>query len=336
MPDSSFFPSFAPFKPIRQNSASVERRQQEEYEEFGDWLTSDTYPFRYGVALDANGEITPRPKERFRSAEEMKWAETFDALGLAWEYEPLKFDMGPKHFSYTPDFRITDLSVSGSSRSLFVETKWFGEEMLLTKYVRFTEWYECDLLVLAYRKRKKTDPAVLAPHFLILRCPNCNTFEPFECEAFPDSDYIRAQNVESSLYITRQQVPYVLAQKFPFGYRQAEDGTFWLASEGPEPSFEFSATSPLSAQQQREYWPAHMSRWRQTLERLPCKEHAPKCRETPFERKVVSNCFVIQKGEIVGGPVLLARREDEINKKTSLSRARFFLQYAAVKPACGA
>lgn len=162
VPDSCFFPSFAPFKPTRQNSASVERRQQEEYEEFGDWVTSDTFPFRYGVALDANGEITLRPRERFRSAEEVKWAETFDALGLDWEYEPLKFDMGPNHFSYTPDFRITDLSVPGSSRSLFIETKWFGEEMLLTKYVRFTEWYECDLLVLAYRKRKKTG---LAPNF---------------------------------------------------------------------------------------------------------------------------------------------------------------------------
>lgn len=173
---------------------------------------------------------------------------------------------------------------------------------------------------------------MLAPHFLILRCPNCNTYEPIECEAFPDSDCIRALNAKSSPYITRQQVPYVLAQKFPFGYRLAEGGTLWLPSEGPEPSFEFSATSPLSTQQQRERWPVHVSRWRQTLERLPCKEHPAKCRETPFERIVVPNCFVIQKGEIVDGPVLLARREVEINK-TSLSRARFFLQYAAVKPA---
>lgn len=88
----------------------------------------------------------------FRSRAEVEWAKTFDLLGLPWESEPLKFDMGPKHVSYTPDFRVTGLSIPGSNRPLYLEVQRFPDEVDLTKYVRFTGWYNCDLLVLAHMK----------------------------------------------------------------------------------------------------------------------------------------------------------------------------------------
>ena len=90
------------------------------------------------------------PDERFRSREEVEWAQAFDRVGLQWDYEPLKFDLGPDHHSYTPDFKVAGLVNPDSTRALYIEVQWFGEAMDLTKYVRFTEWYNCDLLVLRY------------------------------------------------------------------------------------------------------------------------------------------------------------------------------------------
>jgi hypothetical protein len=61
--------------------------------------------------------------EHFRSVAEAEWARAFDRLGLPWEYEPLKFDMGP-HFSYCPDFRVEGL-IAPTGRDLFIEIKRF-------------------------------------------------------------------------------------------------------------------------------------------------------------------------------------------------------------------
>ena len=109
-------------------------------------------------------------------------------LASPWESEPLKFDMGPKHVSYTPDFRVTGLSIPGSDRPLYIEVKRYPDEVDLTKYVRFTEWYNCDLLVLAHQKG-----GVLKPrkerYFLVLRCPRCDTYDCFACDQRPTEDY---------------------------------------------------------------------------------------------------------------------------------------------------
>ncbi len=70
----------------------------------------------------------------------------------------------------------------------YVEIKRFPDEVNLTKYVRFTKWYNCDLLVLAHR-----DGGVLTPkserYFLILSCQHCNTYDCWPCEEFPADDY---------------------------------------------------------------------------------------------------------------------------------------------------
>jgi hypothetical protein len=42
---------------------------------------------------------------RFRSRLEARWAVFFDALGLAWEYEPEGFELGDG-LRYLPDFRV--------------------------------------------------------------------------------------------------------------------------------------------------------------------------------------------------------------------------------------
>jgi len=45
---------------------------------------------------------------RFRSRLEARWAVFFDALGMAWEYEPEGFDLGPEGY-YLPDFWLKPL-----------------------------------------------------------------------------------------------------------------------------------------------------------------------------------------------------------------------------------
>jgi len=227
-----FVRSFEPFKPERKNQNWVEKKQQEEWEEFGDVLTSDTYPHGYGMERDAAGNLTFRFKEKFRSMTEVEWAKTFDRLGLQWEYEPLKFDMGPEHFSYTPDFRVAGLSIPDSNRALFIETKWFGESMDLTKYVRFTEWYTCDLLILAQDKG-----GVLRPekqrYFLILKCSRCGTYDWFPYNEVPTDDYLRLVERRPA----RPPGGYTdIEERFPFGYRLEADGTFWLMTGEPSPS----------------------------------------------------------------------------------------------------
>src|SRR5258708_22445502 len=139
--------------------------------------------------------------------------------------------MGPEHFSYTPDFTVSGFSIPDSDRSLYIEVKWFGEEMNLTKYVRFTEWYNCDLLVLARYKgeaeNQNRKPSLgdlpLKPekqrYFLILRCSHCNTYDYFPCDERPTDEYIQRQNHPSAPHIQGQNVPSGVARGFPFGYR---------------------------------------------------------------------------------------------------------------------
>jgi hypothetical protein len=47
---------------------------------------------------------------RFRSRLEARWAVFFDALEIAWEYEPEGFDLG-EHGRYLPDFYLSALGV---------------------------------------------------------------------------------------------------------------------------------------------------------------------------------------------------------------------------------
>jgi hypothetical protein len=174
--ETAFAPSFRPYKAERN-------------------LSNDIYRFEYGWDADGNSPTFPY-RERFRSPAEVEWAAAFDRLELPWEYEPLKFDMGPELHSYTPDFRVTGLTIPGSNRPLYIEIKWFGEDMDLTKYVLFTKWYNCDLLVLAHydrelwkrakRWKKRPRPNVLKPekqrHYLILKCAQCDAYDYFPCD----------------------------------------------------------------------------------------------------------------------------------------------------------
>jgi hypothetical protein len=156
-----------PFKPEKMLMYEWVARGREEH----------NYPWRHDYDNDL-----------FRSSAEVEWAKTFNQLGLPWDSEPLKFDMGPEHFSYTPDFRVTGLSIPGSDRPLYIEVKRFPDELDLTKYVRFTEWYNCDLLVLAHQKGGVLKPRK-ARYFIVLRCPRCNTYECFACDQRTTEDY---------------------------------------------------------------------------------------------------------------------------------------------------
>lgn len=56
---------------------------------------------------------------RFRSRLEARWAVFFDALGVAWEYEPQGFDLG-HGVLYLPDFRVI---YPGQDRPWWFEVK---------------------------------------------------------------------------------------------------------------------------------------------------------------------------------------------------------------------
>jgi hypothetical protein len=71
--------------------------------------------------------------------------------------------------------------------------------MPLTKYVKFTEWYSVDLLVLAHNepdgKRRKVPSSqeLLRPkdenYFIVMRCPRCGAYEWFPSRGFPGEDF---------------------------------------------------------------------------------------------------------------------------------------------------
>lgn len=56
---------------------------------------------------------------RFRSRLEARWAVFFDALGIAWDYEPEGFEL-PSGGRYLPDFLLRD---NGIHPDLWVEVK---------------------------------------------------------------------------------------------------------------------------------------------------------------------------------------------------------------------
>jgi hypothetical protein len=164
--ETPFVPSFKPFKAEKKLKRAVK---------FGLTESIDNYPHRYG-------------NEVFRSRAEVEWAKTFDRIGLTWEYEPLKFDMGPNHVSYSPDFSVAGLSLPDSNRALYIEVKRFPDEVNLTKYVLFTQWYNCDLLVLAHDKGGVLKPKK-EKYFLALRCSHCDNYDCFSCKELPTDDY---------------------------------------------------------------------------------------------------------------------------------------------------
>lgn len=165
--ETEFVPSFQPFK--------ARKMPLPEWESKG--RSTDNYPWRYEYG-----------NELFRSNAEVEWAKTFDQMGLAWVSEPLKFDMGPIHVSYTPDFIVAGL-IPDSNRALYVEIKRFPDAVDLTKYVRFTEWYNCDLLVLAHQKGGMLKPRK-EKHFIIFRCAHCNTYDCFSCNGLITEDHL--------------------------------------------------------------------------------------------------------------------------------------------------
>lgn len=74
---------------------------------------------------------TPLPIEtryagcRFRSRLEARWAVFLDTLGIAWEYEPQGYLVGPKRRPYLPDFWLPGerlwVEVKGSDAQLDIE-----------------------------------------------------------------------------------------------------------------------------------------------------------------------------------------------------------------------
>jgi hypothetical protein len=152
--------------------------------------------------------------------------------------------------------------------------------MDLTKYVRFTPWYNSDLLVLAHYEpnMRRAGRDVLRPknkrYFLVLRCTSCDTYDRFPFWEPPTDDYIRAvaENYETG------ERHHVFAF-FRMGYHAAADGTLWLRTEDPpDPAY---------------------------ARLMPYKHHRSICQRMPLEEIAVPNYFMIQAGAIRRERVLL-------------------------------
>lgn len=75
-----------------------------------------------------------------RSKSETLFAAALDALGLSWEYEPTRFDLGWS--TYTPDFYIADLD-------LWIEVKGFWREESLRKVRDFSAGHQISAFMAA-------------------------------------------------------------------------------------------------------------------------------------------------------------------------------------------
>lgn len=47
----------------------------------------------------------------FRSRLEARWSLYFDELGFDWKYEPFKYPLNDKNFTYTPDFEVVGIGI---------------------------------------------------------------------------------------------------------------------------------------------------------------------------------------------------------------------------------
>ena len=188
--------------------------------------------------------------------------------------------MGPKHFSYTPDFRVAGLSIPDSHRPLFIEVKGYpNEDMDLTKYVRFTEWYGCDLLVLAIERGDVLSPENMR-YCVVLRCKRCDDYFWFPCDEWPTDDYIR-QQIDAALPFIGRAWEYPRKKPPPaLAFRLACDG------------------KRLSEQAIQEYRAGAANVWQLLAALMPCRSQPTECMDSPVGRTIVSNYFLIQAGEL--------------------------------------
>lgn len=90
--------------------------------------------------------ISPIPTRykgyHFRSRLEARWAVFFDAMGIAWEYEPQGFDIDGTW--YLPDFRLTDsgtwIEVKGREGDLDRELMEAAARLLPPAELAYWEW----------------------------------------------------------------------------------------------------------------------------------------------------------------------------------------------------
>ena len=202
-----FVPAFDPFKPPKKLTRCVKDLDGREHLE-------SNYPYEYG------GEV-------FRSSVEARWAKTFQELGLGWEYEPLRFDMGTEerfdangrsrgsYYSYTPDFVVPSLLVPGRDRPLYIEVKQFPDLVDVGKYVAFTDWYDCDLLVLAHRSGGVLHPR--QKYFLITRCPRCGFYDCWSCNDRPAEDHVPPSGFARDCCSTAQANPAWMLERMVVG-----------------------------------------------------------------------------------------------------------------------
>jgi hypothetical protein len=71
---------------------------------------------------------------------------------------------------------------------LYIEIKLPFDDIDLTKYVRFTQWYNCDLLVLSHDRGGVLKPKK-EKYFLIFRCTHCDCYDWYLCDEWPAADY---------------------------------------------------------------------------------------------------------------------------------------------------
>lgn len=97
-----------------------------------------------------NGKHVAYKNIYFRSTYEARVARALDALGIAWEYEPRRFDLGNE--SYLPDFLINN--------SVWAEVKGWLSETAKRKIDKFQSQYRLPFVMLFEDDIKRLESAV--------------------------------------------------------------------------------------------------------------------------------------------------------------------------------
>jgi hypothetical protein len=110
------------------------------------------------------GKPAAYPLKRFhykgaplRSSYELRVAQAFDRLGVRWEFEPKRFDLGGSS-TYLPDFYLPDLE-------MYVEVKgYYGPNSAVTMSRMFTVHPDVPVAILQLPQIVALEHAANAPH----------------------------------------------------------------------------------------------------------------------------------------------------------------------------
>jgi hypothetical protein len=118
----------------------------------GPWLGKKRGPISAETSAKLSASLKGKPAQfplkrfyyrdvPFRSSYEVRAAQAFDRLGMAWEYEPKRFDLGGS-YTYLPDFFLPD-------EGMYVEVKgYYGPDSATTMSLMLSAHPDVEVAIL--------------------------------------------------------------------------------------------------------------------------------------------------------------------------------------------